>query len=143
MVRSDQRPVGREHPQPRAQDRPQEYAPATESSSDLRDGTLQRGVRPLTSTSPPNSASSQMLQMLNAFLTVQALHVAAALGIADRLADGPHSVDELARITHAQGSSLYRLLRMPAGAGSLAGEVDGRFTVTPLGMTLRSDGPDS
>ena len=84
-----------------------------------------------------------MLQMLNAFLTVQALHVAAALGIADQLADRPHSVDELARITHAQGSSLYRLLRMLAGAGVLREEVDGRFTVTPLGMTLRSDGPDS
>jgi formate-dependent phosphoribosylglycinamide formyltransferase (GAR transformylase) len=35
----------------------------------------------MTSTSAPDLASSQMLQMLNAFLTVQALHVAAALGL--------------------------------------------------------------
>src|SRR5439155_931041 len=65
-------------------------------SSDPRDGTLQRGVRPMTSTSAPNSASSQMLQMLNAFLTVQALHVTAALGIADQLTAGPRNIDDLA-----------------------------------------------
>src|SRR2546428_2012292 len=32
---------------------------------------------------------------------------------------------------------------MLAGAGVLREEVDGRFTLTPLGITLRSDGPDS
>lgn len=84
-----------------------------------------------------------MLQMLNAFLTVQAVHVAAVLGIADILADGPRSVDELASITGAQGPSLYRLLRMLTGAGVFRGEVDGRFALTPLGTTLRSEGPDS
>jgi len=34
-----------------------------------------------------------MLQLLNAFLTVQTLHVAAALGIPDLLADAPATVD--------------------------------------------------
>ena|SRR5712692_8618493 len=50
------------------------------------------------STMPGNPAaqpSAEMLRMLNAFLTVQALHVA-ALGIADILAAGPKSLDELA-----------------------------------------------
>src|SRR5207245_9968558 len=41
------------------------------------------------------STSSQMLQMLNAFLTVQALHVAAALGIADHLAYRPRALHQL------------------------------------------------
>jgi O-methyltransferase len=81
--------------------------------------------------------------MLNAFLTVQAVHVAAVLGIADRLADGPHSVDELAKVTHAQRSSLYRLLRMLTGPGVFREEVDGRFALTPLGAALRTDEPDS
>jgi len=84
-----------------------------------------------------------MLQMLNAFLTVQALHVAAVFGIADQLSAGPRSSDELASITRAERSSLYRLLRMLAGAGVLREEADGRFTLTSLGMTLRSDAPDS
>jgi O-methyltransferase len=90
-----------------------------------------------------HSASSQMLQMLNAFLTVQALHVAAALGIADQLADGPRGVDELASITGAQRSSLYRLLRMLTGAGVFREELNGQFALTPLGTTLRSEAPDS
>lgn len=91
----------------------------------------------------PGQAASQMLQLLNAFLTVQALHVAAALGIADGLADGPATVDDLAAATGAHRPSLYRLLRMLAGAGVFHEEADGRFTLTPLGGTLRSEGPDS
>lgn len=84
-----------------------------------------------------------MLQMLNAFLTVQALHVAAALGIADRLADGTRSVDELAKATGAHQRSLYRLLRMLAGLGVFREEEDGRFALTALGGSLRSEGPSS
>lgn len=86
---------------------------------------------------------STMLQMLNAFLTVQALYVAAALGIADRLADGSRSVDELANATGAHHGSLYRLLRMLAGVGVFREEADGRFALTTLGGSLRSEGPDS
>jgi hypothetical protein len=84
-----------------------------------------------------------MLQLLNAFLTVQALHVAAVLGIPDQLTTGPRNVDELASITRAERSSLYRLLRMLAGAGVFREEIDGRFALTALGSTLRTDGPDS
>jgi hypothetical protein len=91
----------------------------------------------------PGEAPPQMLQMLNAFLTVQAIHVAAALGIADLLVDGPRNVDELAAATGTHRPSLYRLLRMLTGAGVFREEADGRFTLTALGGTLRSDGPDS
>ena len=44
----------------------------------------------------PGEAPSRMLQLLNSFVTVQALHVAAALGISDLLADGPMTLDDLA-----------------------------------------------
>jgi hypothetical protein len=81
--------------------------------------------------------------MLNAFLTVQALHVAALLGVADLLVDGPKSVDELATESKADGSSLHRLLRMLTGPGVFREEADGRFSITPLGATLRSDTSDS
>ena len=84
-----------------------------------------------------------MLQMLNAVLLVQGLHVAAALGIADQLAGGAKSVDDLANATGVDPVSLYRLLRMLAGAGVFCEEADGRFALTPLGGSLRSDGPES
>jgi len=84
-----------------------------------------------------------MLRMLNAFLTVQAIHVAASLGVADLLAAGPQSVDELAAATKADRSSLHRLLRMLTGPGVFVEEADGRFAITPLGATLRSEGSDS
>jgi hypothetical protein len=84
-----------------------------------------------------------MLQMLNAFLTVQAVYVAATLGVADLMAGGPLTVDELAKATGAHRPSLYRLLRMLAGAGVFQEDGDGRFALTPLGETLRSEGPES
>jgi hypothetical protein len=84
-----------------------------------------------------------MLQMLNSFLTVQGLHVAATLGIADLLADGARGVDDLADATGAHPASLYRLLRMLAGVGVFREEADGRFALTRLGGALRSDGPES
>jgi C-methyltransferase len=90
-----------------------------------------------------DKASSQMLQMLNAFLTVQAVYVAANLGVADLMAGGPTSVDDLAKTTGAHRPSLYRLLRMLAGAGVFQEDADGRFALTPLGETLRSEGPES
>jgi hypothetical protein len=84
-----------------------------------------------------------MLQLLNGFLTAQTLHVAAALGIPDLFADGPVTVDSLAVKAAAHRPSLYRVLRMLAGTGAVREEADGRFSLTPLGATLRSDGPDS
>jgi hypothetical protein len=92
---------------------------------------------------PAPQQSAEMLRMLNAFLTVQALHVAALLGVADLLAAGSKTVDELAAATKADRSSLHRLLRMLTGPGVFLEEADGRFAITPLGATLRSDGPDS
>jgi hypothetical protein len=92
---------------------------------------------------PAPQPSAEMLRMLNGFLTVQALHVAAFFGIADLLALGSKTVDELAVATRADRSSLHRLLRMLTGPGVFLEEADGRFAITPLGATLRSDRPDS
>ena len=64
---------------------------------------------------PPRSTdpTGQMLERLDAHFFVQAIHVAAVLGIADLLGDDGRSVDELARATGAHGPSLSRLLRRP------------------------------
>jgi hypothetical protein len=92
---------------------------------------------------PPGEAPSRMLQLLNACLTAQALHAAAALGIPDLLAGGPRTADDLAAATGAHGPSLYRLLHMLTGTGVFREGADGSFGLTPLGGTLRSEGEDS
>ena len=73
----------------------------------------------------------------------QALHVVAVLGVADLLADGPKSADELAQTTGSHGPTLYRVLRTLVAAGVLAEDRTGHFRLTALGQPLRSDAADS
>jgi hypothetical protein len=91
----------------------------------------------------PEPLPMQMYGLLNAHFLVKALHVAATLRIADLLADGPKTVEELAQASASHSPSLYRLLRMLAGAGVFAEDEPGRFVLTPLAATLRGDTPDS
>lgn len=84
------------------------------------------------------SPRSALLTLINGYQMSQALHVAAALGIPNLLADGPRSVDELARETGVHAPSLYRLLRALAGIGVFQ-EDGGRFNQTPLSEQLRTD----
>lgn len=91
----------------------------------------------------PEDRPSQMVRMLSSVLTVQAVYVAAELGIADHLAAGPLGVSALARETGAHPEALYRLPRLIAAAGVVQEEADQRFSLTPLGGSLRSEGPDS
>lgn len=77
------------------------------------------------------------------FRTTQLIHVAAKLGIADVLKDGPQDASALARAVGAHPRALYRLLRALASLGIFAETTDGRFQITPLAQTLRSDTPRS
>src|SRR5262245_35155132 len=72
----------------------------------------------------------------------QALYVAAELGIADLLADGPVAADALAARTGTHAPSLRRVLRLLASTGVFTEEADGRFALTPVGAFLRT-GPGS
>lgn len=84
-----------------------------------------------------------MSRMINGYWTSQALYVAAKLGLADLLASGPRSADELAASTSTHAPSLYRLLRALASQGVFADDGSGRFSSTPLAECLRSDAPGS
>ena len=88
------------------------------------------------------SSRDALLRMTNAFQVSQAIHVAATLGIADLLEDGPRSADELAEATETHAPTLYRMLRALASVGVFA-ETDGRFSLTPLAEYLRTDSPSS
>ena len=60
-----------------------------------------------------------LLRLASGYQLSQAIHVAARLDVADRLAGGPRSSDELAAETNADPDALYRLLRALAAAGVL------------------------
>ncbi|MET0450444.1 MAG: methyltransferase [Mycobacterium sp.] len=84
---------------------------------------------------PPNVALFEMAQ--GAWLT-QALYVAAKLGIADALKDGPCSADDVARRVGADAGATYRVMRALASNGVLTLR-RGRFGLTRVGQALRSD----
>ena len=84
-----------------------------------------------------------MLELLTGYWASQMLFVAAKLGIADALARGPATPAVLAKRAGAHAPSLHRLLRALAGIGVVAEGAGGRFRLTSLGATLRSDAPQS
>lgn len=86
--------------------------------------------------------SVAMKRLIDGYQISQALHVAATLGIADLLKDGPRSSDDLAATTDAHPGALYRMLRALASVGVFAEDDDRRFALTPLGDCLRSDAPE-
>lgn len=66
------------------------------------------------------------------------IHVAAELGVADILAEGPKSVSDLAEITGTKAGLLFRLLRSLASVGIFVQLDDGRFDLTPQAECLRT-----
>jgi hypothetical protein len=86
----------------------------------------------------PMSPGRALSQMLLGNRVQQAVYVAAKLGVADLLADGPLPVEELARGAGAHPDGLRRLLRALASFGVFAEDDDGRFRSTPIADLLRS-----
>lgn len=96
----------------------------------------------------PRSADSpppmQLMRLLwPGAMAVQAVHVAARLGIADLVAGGPKTVEALAEATQTHAPSLERLLRALAGLGIFDMETGGRCCQSPLSDALRADHPQS
>jgi Dimerisation domain len=61
----------------------------------------------------------QLTQMIDGYWLSQVVHVAAKLGVADHLADGPKTSQALAQEIAADPDALYRLLWVCAGFGLL------------------------
>ncbi|MDQ4099502.1 MAG: methyltransferase, partial [Chloroflexota bacterium] len=87
--------------------------------------------------------SAALYRLGDGYRVTQALHVAAVLGLADLLKDGPRSSDDLAAASDTHPDALYRLLRALASVGVFHEEEDRRFALTELGAGLRSDAPES
>ena len=57
-------------------------------------------------------AQAALQQMTNGYWATQIIYVAAKLGIADLLKDGPQGIQVLAQATQTHAPSLYRLMRV-------------------------------
>jgi len=89
------------------------------------------------------SPSAFLTQIMLGSLATQAVYVAATLGIADLLAGGPKSVEELAQARNVDAPSLYRVLRALASLGVFVEQENRIFALTPTAEPLRSDVPNS
>jgi len=89
------------------------------------------------------AAQDRLTRMMTGYWVSQAIYVAAELGIADLLRDGPRTVAELARDTNTDEESLYRLLRALASVEVFAEGEQRLFALTPMASSLRSDVPHS
>jgi hypothetical protein len=85
----------------------------------------------------------QLFLMSEGVVISTALSLAAELGIADLLAGGPRSGEELAQATSTHPRSLHRILRLLSSVGVFTEARPGRFALTPLGECLRSTVPGS
>ena len=83
-----------------------------------------------------------VLELSTAFMTTQAVYAVARLGVADALAAGPRSAEEIAAEIGTNADATHRLLRASAVHGIVRQDGD-RFDLTALGRTLVSDSPDS
>jgi hypothetical protein len=88
-------------------------------------------------------AQRDLARLIDGYLTTQLLYVAAKLGVADVLADGPLTGREVADAVGADPDVLVRVLRGLVLDDVLAETDDGRFALTALGEGLREGVPGS
>lgn len=92
---------------------------------------------------PDLELAGRLRQMISAYQLSQAIHVAAVLGVADLLVDGPVDSDQLAAATGVPEERLCRLLRQLAEYEIFTEPAPRRFALTPLATFLRSGTPGS
>jgi len=90
-----------------------------------------------------STTKPELLELDQMRLISEAIHVAAALGVADLLAAGPKSADELSKVIGASAPSFRRVMRALASFGIFSQDSDGRFALAPMGELLKRDMPGS
>ena len=84
------------------------------------------------------SSAETLTDMIMAYRLSQLIYVAARLGIADFLKDGPKRSEELAALAGVHPHALYRVLRALASNGIFTETEDRSFALTPLAAPLQS-----
>jgi O-methyltransferase len=85
---------------------------------------------------PPEA---RLWNLIRGALGTKALGIAADLGVADALANGPRSVDELSAENGADADTLHRILRALASDGVFAEDEPGVFRNNEASAQLRRD----
>jgi O-methyltransferase domain len=85
----------------------------------------------------------RLARMLSGFIPVQLVYVMARMRIADFLAEGSKTIEELSASANAQPSMMLRLVRGLAGVGLVGVRGDGRVWLTAMGAQLDSRAPGS
>jgi hypothetical protein len=99
-------------------------------------------VEPIAEATPP-AAEDNLIDMIIGGCTAQAIYVAAKLGIADVLADGPATAEQIAGRVGSHPEATYRLLRALTTRSIFHEEAGRRFRLTPMAEALRADSPNS
>jgi hypothetical protein len=89
------------------------------------------------------SAAYSLLDLIQGSVITQAISVAAKLGIADVLGDGPLPAEEIAKRVGSDPEATQRMLRVLSGYSVFAVRPDGRFELTPMAGALRDGTLDS
>ena len=86
--------------------------------------------------------AAKLVELIAARWISESIHVAAVLGIADLLADGPKSSEQFAKATGSRADALYRMMRALASVGVFSQE-GGAFGLTPMSEFLCDGIPGS
>ncbi len=112
--------------------------------SDPVERTAETAQAQQSSASPVSAPPEVVLtQLIVGSLAAQTVYVAAKLGIADLLAGGPKSVEDLATSTGTHAPSLYRVLRAAASLGVFSEQENKVFALNPVAQVLLSNVPNS
>ncbi len=90
-------------------------------------------------TNERNPSPPDLFQMTTGYWVSQAIYVAAKLGIADLLKDGPQSCVALATATGADAASLFRLMRALASVGVFSYVRTDCFALSRLAESLQTE----
>lgn len=91
----------------------------------------------------PDSAADQLLQLCLGYIPAICLNVAARLLVAESLADGPKTAEDIAAARGVNADALYRVMRALVTVGIFQETAPGRFAQTPASDLLRADHPRS
>jgi hypothetical protein len=97
----------------------------------------------IAATKEGNPSPPALFQMATGYWVSQAIYVAAKLGIADLLKDGPQSCVALASATGADAPALFRLMRALASVGVFSHVRRDCFALSRLAESLQTDVPGS
>ena len=92
---------------------------------------------------PSSAAALKLLDLIQSHRVTAAIYVAARLGLAELLCNGPKSLDELAEATGADQAALGRLLTALLTIGICSRAGSGRYSMTETGAALNGEAPQS